>query len=231
MKIVRFIFFFLILLVLFRFVFVVKKINCLIEDAFLESGVCERINDHFKNKSLFFTDFENDPIWDELLVEQQYGQIYQYQKISKSLFGAINLSLLAKSPDYRLIFNQNRYILNQNNKLKNDQARLDLPSIEFMGDTTLLEEHGYLNETYHQKFISLSQAMHQYQINSQRIIWQSDQEIHIFLEEIEVILDDEKDFVYQMERLALILQQNKSENIFVEKKILDMRFNLPVLRE
>lgn len=230
MKILRFIIFFIILFIFFRFIFIFRSIDCLVEGATLESGVCERINDHFKGQSLLFTDFENDQIWDELLMDQQYGQVYQFQKIEKSLNGRAKLFLLAKLPDYRLIIGENRYLLNQNNKLKNDQERLTLSSIEFMSDFAL-QEHGYLNEAYHQKFLSLSRALKETQIVTTKIVWQSDQEIHLFVEEIEVILDDNQDFESQIQRLSLILKQNKTEAILLNKKILDMRFNLPVLKD
>ncbi len=230
MKILRFFIFFVILFLLFKFVFILRKINCFIENASIESGVCEKISARFKGKSLFFTDFENDQIWEDLLATEQYGQVYQYQKINKTLSGNINLSLLAKLPDYRLIVGQDRYLLNQNNKLKNDQDRLNLPTIEFMGDPSLVSR-GYLDDAYHQKFLSLSQALKKHQIETNKIVWQNNQEIHIFLKEIEVILDDSKDFDYQMERLSLVLKQEEIKNILATKKILDMRFNLPVLKE
>lgn len=230
MKILRFIIFFIFLFIFLRFIFIFKKINCSVENASLESGVCERINDRFKNKSLFFTDFENDQIWDDLIADQQYGQVYQYQRINKSLFGEADLVLLAKLPDYRLIIGQDRYLLNQNNKLKNDQDKLILPSIEFVGDSSL-NEHGYLQEAYHQKFLSLSQALKENKIETSKIIWQSDQEIHIFCKEIEVIVDDDNDFNYQMERLSLIFKQEDVKETLLSKKVLDMRFNLPVLKD
>ncbi len=230
MKILRFIIFFIVLFIFFRFVFIFRNINCSVANATLESGVCQRINDYFRGRSLFFTDFANEPIWDELLTDQQYGQVYQYQKINKSLNGKADLYLLAKLPDYRLIFGQNRYLLNQSNQLKNDQDRLNLPTIEFMGDASLVA-HGYLDETYHQKFFALSQALTKYKIETNKIVWQNDQEIHLFTKEIEVILDDQKDFNYQIQRLSLILKHNEVENILANKKILDLRFNLPVLKD
>jgi len=229
-KILRLIIFFIVLFIFFRFVFVFRNINCSIENATLESGVCQRINDYFKGRSLFFTDLVNEPIWNELLTDQQYGQVYQYQRIKKSLNGNADLYLLAKSPDYRLIFDQKRYLLNQSNQLKNDQDRLNLPTIEFIADASLVA-HGYLDETYHQKFLALSQALVKYKIETNKIVWQSDQEIHLFTKEIEVLLDDQKDFDYQIERLSLILKQNEVENILANKRILDMRFNLPVLKD
>jgi len=229
-KILRFVIFFVILFLLFRFVFVLKTVDCVLEDNSLESGVCERLNQFFKGKSLFFTDFENEAIWDELMTDQQYGQVYQYQKINKHISGEVDLFLLAKLPDYRLVIGQERYLLNHGNKLKNDQDRLSLPSIEFLGDSSLIE-HGYLEENYHQKFLSLSQALKKYEIETNKIVWQSNQEIHIFLKEIEVIMDDAKEFDYQVERLSLVLKEEELKDILPSKKILDMRFNLPVLRD
>lgn len=230
MKILRFVVFFIILFLLFRFIFVSKKINCILEDTQLENGICERLNQYFKGKSLFFTDFENEIIWDDLIADQQYSQVYQYQKINKHISGEIDLFLLAKLPDYRLIVGQEHYLLNQSNKLKNDQDRLSLPSIEFLGDPSVVSQ-GYLEENYHQKFLSLSQALKKYQIETMKIIWQNDQEIHIFLKEIELILDDAKEFDYQIERLSSILKEEELKDILPSKKILDMRFNLPVLKD
>lgn len=230
MKILRFIIFLLVLFLLFRFVFVFRKINCSSENNSLEDGVCEIVNDYFRGKSLFFTDLENESIWEELLTSQKFNQVYQYQKIKKSITGKAELWLLAKLPDYRLILGSEKYLLNQSNKLKDNQDSLILPSIEFMGDASI-NQHGYLDEAYHQKFLTFSQALSKNQITTNRIIWQNDLEIHIYLEGIEVIMDSSKDFAYQVERLSLVLKQEDLKAILPTKKNLDMRFNLPVLKE
>jgi len=228
-KILPFLIFGLVFILLLRFVFVFRQINCSLEQVSLETGVCEQINQHFRGKSLFFTDLENDSFWDDLLADQNYSQVYQYASIKKSLSGQADLMLLAKLPDYRLIFGQERYLLNQNNKLKNDQVSLVLPSIEFVGELSL--SNGYLDENYHYKFLSLASALSKYQIETEKILWQNDQEIHLFLKEIEVLLDDQKDFAYQIERLSVVLKQEESRSLLEEKRILDMRFNLPVLKD
>lgn len=229
MKILPFLVFGIVLFLLLRFVFVFRQIDCFLEEMSLESGVCDQINQHFKGKSLFFTDLENDSLWDDLLANQNYSQVYQYASIKKSLSGRVKLFLIAKLPDYRLIIGQDKYLLNQNNKLKNDQISLVLPSIEFSGELSI--ENGYLNENYHHKFLSLSSALSKYQIETEKILWQNDQEIHLFVREIEVLLDDQKDFDYQIERLSVILKQEESKALLKEKEILDMRFNLPVLKD
>jgi hypothetical protein len=229
-KIWPFIVFFIVIVIFFRFIFVFKNIECQLNDASLESGVCDRINERFKGKSLFFSDLENDQIWDELLAHQEYSQVYQFEQINKSLSGHALLGLTAKLPDYRLIIGSDRYLLNQNNKLKNDQERLDLPTIELL-DNLSANDHGYLQDDYHQKFLKLGQAITKHQIKTGGVKWVSNQEIHLFLDEIEVLLDDSKDFDLQMERLALIIREEELKEILLTKKILDMRFNLPVLKE
>ncbi len=229
MKILRLIIFFVVLVVFFNFVFVFKKIDCEAEGVLIESGVCESINQNFKGRSLFFTDLENDEIWNELLISQQYSQVYQFKKIKKSLSGEVKLLLLTKLPDYRLIIGQDRYLINQNNKLKDNQEKLLLPSIEYLGDQNI-REHEYLRDDYHQKFLALSKALKKYDINTNKIVWQSDQEIHLFLKETEVIIDDLKDFDFQIERLSVVLKEDKLQAVLPNKKVLDMRFNLPVLK-
>lgn len=230
MKIWHFLLFFLVTFLLLRFVFVFKKADCVVENISLEAGVCQRLNDYFKGKSLFFTDFENAEIWDELMSDQQFGQSYQYQDIKKNISGNVELLLVAKVPDYRIIIGDQRYLINQNDRLKNDQSNLTLPTIEFLDDKEILSQ-GRIDEEYHQKFLSLSVALQKYKVETQKIVWQNDQEIHLVLKDIDVILDDGKDFDYQIERLSLVLKQDSLKEELQSKNILDMRFNLPVLKE
>jgi hypothetical protein len=99
-----------------------------------------------------------------------------------------------------------------------------------MGDPNI-KQNGYLEENYHQQFLNLSQALSKQQISSKQIVWQNDTEIRIELDDLQVIIDNSKDFTYQIERLALILQEEELKEVLPGKKVLDMRFNLPVLRE
>lgn len=230
MKALTLVIFLFILFLSFRFVFVFKKIDCFSENNILEDGVCEIINDKLKGKSIFFTDLENELIWQELLANQRFSQVYQYQKIEKFIIGNAKLWLLTKLPDYRLVLDSEQFLLNQSNKLKDNQDRLILPSIEFLGDPNI-NQHGYLEEDYHQQFLNLSRALSEQQIVSKKIVWQSDLEIYIYLDETEVLMDNTKDFDYQIERLALILKEEKLKDVLPTKKILDMRFNLPVLKD
>ena len=233
MQKLKFLIYFLGLFILFRFLFVVRQIECISENYHLETGVCEMINDYFSGRSLFFTDFENEPIWEQLLANQQFNQVYQYQKIDKAIVGRSKLYLISKLPDYRLLIGDQRYLLNQSNQLKNDQEHLVLPTIKFMGEAQIVEQ-GYLMESYHQQFLKLSQAINQEKLSVTNIIWQNDANIELYLSKeigtTVVILDNTQNFSEQMHRLALILSDKKSRELIIDKKILDLRFNLPVLK-
>lgn len=230
MKIVNIAILALILFILIRFVFVVREINCVLPYGILEDGVCDKINNHFKGNSLIFTDFENASIWDELLVSQEYGQAYQYQSIVRSLSGEVDLILLAKLPDYRLVANSESYLLNNSSKLRNDQADLQLPTIEASIEPAKLEK-GYLDDTTHKQFFSLAEAMREHGFSDNKVKWLNDEEINVQVGNITVILDNTKNFNYQLERLRVILNDQELKETLQIAHTLDLRFNLPVLKQ
>jgi hypothetical protein len=228
-KIIHLIILAILLVLAMRFIFVVRRVECVLSGVNLETGVCERINSFFKGSSLFFTDFENALIWEDLLGNQEYSQAYQYQAISKSLSGVVTLTLVAKMPDYRLVTSQGSFLLNQSNKLRNDRADLSLLSIEVELEEQVLKQ-GYLESDSHQQFFALAEALNQFGFSNSRVKWFSNQEIQIETDGLLVLLDTTKDFVYQVERLRVILDDQKTSALPNSAKILDLRFNLPVLK-
>lgn len=219
----------LLIVLLLRFVFVVRRVDCLLSGATLESGVCEKLNDFFRGSSLFYTDFENALIWDDLLGNQEYSQAYQYEAINKSLSGVISLRMVAKMPDYRLATSQGNFLLNQSNKLRNDRDDLSLLTIEAtLSEQSLLA--GFLENEKHQQFFALAQALNQYGFASSKVKWQSDEEIQLETAGLLVLLDTSKDFSYQVERLRAIVDDKEIAPTLTAGKTLDLRFNLPVLK-
>ena len=221
------------LFLLFRFVFVFRQITCLVENNRLEAEVCQLINANLQGKSLFFTDLEQEAFWQELLANQKFNQLYQFQKIEKTITGQAKLYLTSKLPDYRIVIGEQKYLLNQSNQLKNDQAQLSLLSIEYKDQINLIHQ-GYLAENYHQQFLQLSQALSLHKIPASKIVWQDDLNIYLDLDpqisKLRVIIDNTRDFAEQMERLAIILNADEAQNLLTEQKTLDLRFNLPVLK-
>ena len=218
--------FFLIL----RFLFLVKTVDCQIDDGFLEPGICNRIEDSWKNKSLFFTDFVEDEIWSDLATSQEYGQSYQIQDLTRILPNKLIIKLSRRLPSYRLKVANESYLLSQNNILKQDQADLDVLTIET--ELNNLIDKNTLKDSYHQKFSSFIQAINDNQIEVKRIVWKDKTEIVLETKDyLKVILDEEEDFNYQMKRLAAVLNDPSLEETLKENKYLDLRFKLPVLKD
>lgn len=233
MQKLKLLFYFIGLFLLFRFIFIFRQITCVAENNRLEAEVCQLINANLRGKSLFFTDLEQEAVWDELLANQKFNQLYQFQKIEKSITGQAKLYLTSKLPDYRLVIGEQKYLLNQSNQLKNDQAQLSLLNIEFKDQLDLIQQ-GYLAENYHQQFLQLSQAIGLHKIPVTKIVWQDDLNIYLDLDpqktKLRVILDNTGDFAEQMERLAIILNADEAQGLLADQKTLDLRFNLPVLK-
>ncbi len=230
MKIIPFFILLLLFVLSLKFVFVVRQVDCLLQGVSLEEGVCQQINKHFLGKSLFLTDFENASIWNELLGSERYSQAYQYQTVNKSLGGQIELTLVAKLPDYRLQSSQGSFLLNHSNKLRNDRADLSLPTIEAELEPVILA-NGYLGEDLHEHFFALSKALHLYGFDDSQVKWLSEQEIQLRTANLLVLLDSSKDYEYQIERLHAILSDRELAATLAAGQVLDLRFNLPVLKK
>lgn len=212
-------------------VFVVRNVQCTIQQAVVEQGVCEQLADYFVGKSLFITDFENAPIWTELLTHQEYSQAYQYIGVRKSLSGQVTLYLVSKKPDYRLVIGEQRFLLNQHNKLRNDQSSLTIPTIQVHAISyDDLQNQGYLHQEWHQKFLGLARALEAQQFSTAMVDWLSDQEIQLHVADLLILLDTEKDFSWQIERLKAIFEDEALKETLQTGNQLDLRFNLPVLK-
>ena len=230
MKIFRISIFFIIIFLLLRFSFLVRTIECQIDDGFLEPGICQKIESSWKNKSLFFTDFFEDEIWLNLATSQEYGQSYQLEDIKRVLPNHLVIKLNRRLPSYRLKINDQSYLLCQNNILKQDQTALEILTIE----TEMIDiiDKNILKESYHQKFSNFVQAVNDNEIDLRRVVWKDKTEIILETNKyLKIILDEEEDFDYQMERLSLVLRDPSLEETLKEKNYLDLRFKLPVLKD
>lgn len=230
MKIFKTIIFFLGFLLLLRFAFLVRTVDCQIDDGYLEPGICQKLESSWQNKSLFFTDFYEDSIWSDLALSQEYGQSYQLQDLKRVLPNKLVIKLSRRLASYRLKIGDQSYLLCQNNILKQDQTDLDVLTIET--EMTELIDKNALSESYHQKFSSFVQAANDNKINVKRIIWKDKTEIILETDHyLKVILDEHEDFEYQMERLSVVLTDPSLDETLSQKKYLDLRFKLPVLKD
>lgn len=232
MKLGRFLIFSLGLGLLLFFAFPIRQVDCQLNEAALETGVCAEIQQRFLGRSFFFTNIGEDEIWQQLLLDEKYSQNYQLQSLNKTLPGKISLLLSSQLPDYRLrLSDGSSYLLTESNKLKTDRTGLELVEITYL-PTEEITRHGYLDNYMQEQFLSLVRAINQAKVPVQNISWRSDQQIELELSgrSLTVILDNSANFAWQIKRLALILADETVSETLSGKSQLDLRFNLPVLR-
>lgn len=229
----------LVVLVLF-FAFRIRIVNCQYENLNQQeiTQVCQELNQAFVGKSLLFSDLEQADIWQKLLEHDDYQETYHLVKMSKSLPSTVTLHLNSKPPDYRLKIEDkkgqgNSYIINQNNRLKKNQAELNVLNIIYQGEKEILDNNNaYLTEDYHQLFLTWHNAIDHWEIPVKAIIWQSNELIKLDLgRSWLVILDLQVDFTEKMRVLAAIISDEESLVKIQEHQFLDLRFNLPVIRD
>lgn len=219
------------LFLVLKFVLVVRTVTCIALGESLASTVCSRVQQGLAGKSIFFTDFENDPLWVELAAAPEYSHTYQFAWIRKHALGAVSVALSSKLPDYRLVLGTNRFIFNQTNRARNDQEFLELVTIEAPNlSFDVAIQQGYLLENYHRQFLQLATAVREQKLPITTIIWQNDQEIMLLLPTLTVLVDTQADFAWQMERLRAIIDDQEVAVQLEQANLLDLRFNLPVLK-
>ncbi len=222
------------------FAFRVKKVSCYQPEAKPEelAQVCQDINSAFAGKSLLFFNFAEAEIWQELAEKSDYSQLYYLASVKKIPPGELIIDLDSKLPDYRLsIINEQQeeqsFILNQNNHLKKDLNQSQLFTIVYHGGEEILGKNAqYLNEDYHQFFLSLKKSLEHYQINAKKLIWRNNDLLELDLgKSYLVILDKHIDPEETIKKLALILEDKAVLDEIQRQGVLDLRFNLPVIRE
>ena len=219
----------------------VKTVECYHQDSADQgelASVCAQLKKNFLGKSLIFYDFFAADVWQELAQSVDYQQLYQLSGLEKKAPSTLILHLDSKLPDYRLVvfINDNQeqsYILNQNNNLKKDQGQGSLFTIYYHGPAEILDKNQrHLDETYHQFFLALKNNLDKYQINAKSLTWENDDLLKLDLgKSWLVILDKHSNPETSMHNLSLILLDEAVLAEIESKGFLDLRFNLPVIRE
>jgi hypothetical protein len=216
-------------LLLFLFFNRVTNLSCVADDGFLEDGVCNDLRRHFLGRSLFLTDFTADQVWDEFLFNSSYGQSYQFNDLEKFLDGRLILHLSVKGPDYRLRFGEENFLLNQSNRLRQDQPELSLTTIQFLAGEII--KNGEVDFAYHQQFLKLQQALLRYDLSKVLVIWRLDTEICLQVDQLCALIDTQADFDYQVWRLKQVLGDSNLQTALDEYRVLDLRFRQPVFKK
>ena len=118
----------------------VKTVSCVYDATNQEelNVVCQELEIAFHGKSLIFNDFSHEKVWQELLENEDYQEVYHLASLRKSLPSHLVLTLDGRLPDYRLMIDNGEkteaFILNQSNRLKTNRENLELFTIKYQGE-------------------------------------------------------------------------------------------------
>jgi len=228
----------LVLFLLLYFTFPVKKVSCSYEGNNQEelATVCQQLENSFRGKSLLFTNFSDESVWQTILENENYRQIYHLASQKMILPHHLLLTLDARLPDYRLTIvrdtGEKNFLLNQSNRLKSNQPDLKLLNIVYRGETEIAANNKELNADFHDLFLRINQAILSHQLPVKTLTWKNEQLLELDLEQSwTVVLDQESDFERQLEILAVILRDPATLSRIENYRYLDLRFRLPVMRD
>jgi hypothetical protein len=207
--------------------FVIKTIDCIDIQTKQVFGC-----NHFvelKEKSLFFTDFERQSSFKQVVYADT--KIYQVVSFKKELPGKLLIILSEKQLAYRIkIEDQDSYLVNIEGQIKEDDSNLELAEVSILSswDSQVLAD-GKLDSRLDQFIQALLESLEK--IDYVKVDFVNQAEIKIYLKGSKVaVLDYDADPQLAMIRLEMVLAEVDFESFETEIKEIDLRFNMPVLR-
>ncbi len=210
--------------------FKVQQIKCLV-DGQPNPELCEQLS-FLKNKSLFFTRFDQTPLFLSTLVNEQ-GQVFEPLQIQKRLPDTLLISFLKKDPSYKIKIDQQTYIVNSQGYLAQDSNQFDLPLI------TMTE--AYQNEISAEKIdLDLHQTITDYveYFNQQELDYNdfklNKKESSVTVNNTDYIFEDTMLPALTAMKVKLIsddlakIKQDLTAD--QEIRVIDLRFDLPVVK-
>lgn len=209
--------------------FVIEKIDC-IDLQTDQMFACDHFDD-LKNKSLFFTNFDQQDSFKQVVYDQANNKIYQIIDYKKELPDKLIVFLSERQLAYRIkIENQADYLVNVEGRVKENDPQFQLPEASISvnwQDEILVDDQ--INPQLHHFTYSLLEALKK--IEYVKVNFETNEEIKIFLKGSRVaILDYDADPKLAIIKLEMVLNEVDFESFETEVKEIDLRFKMPVLR-
>lgn len=215
-------FFLVIFLYLIRRVLVVKKVVFIYDS--------QEINltldfEELIDQPLLFNDFDHFSFSTQVLYDQQ-NQAYQTSNYYKKFPQTLVILVQKQEPVYQIVYQDKFFLFDeQANKRQVDQEQ-DLVTIHFNQD---VGTDFQLQANQHQFFVTMAQNLDNFEVKS--IEYQNKSEILLNLnngKKVWLELNDQLE--ENFERLKIILEQLKEEELGQAINEIDLRFKLPVLK-
>jgi len=179
-----------------------------------------------KGESLLFNTFEDSTS------KLQFTQPVQIKIKQKSLPKTLFIEASIDPGLYR-IQNTNLITTAEGVTFTNDNSELpevELTSEDLGSDENISSDHQILVANYHQGLKTIFESFQQQELSIKKIRWESDQTIKIELDTDLIVITDVNTIHTSAQKTSLILKAKINEGLEWNKKELDVRFRLPVLR-
>lgn len=223
--------FFIFLIALFGLTFRVGEVNCLGVDSTASRQVCERLGENLRGKSLIFFDFENHELVQSVLLDEVSQERFYIKSFKKFLPRTVEYVFRSQPPLFRLMIDDETWLLDEEGTLKPDDQRQGLITISTRDKNVFYGASGELREQSVIFLVDLINASQGYDLKIENIVIDSLERIVVYTAEYpDVILDFSQNGVKQAKRMQQILSNIFREGNELGIREIDLRFELPVMR-
>ncbi len=217
------------LLIGLAYCFKIKNITCLVAGV-ADQEFCQQLF-FLKNKSLFFTNFEQTPLFTSTLVNDQ-EQVFEPLELVKVLPDTVIINFKKEDPWYKLVINEQTFVVNSRGYLAPDSATFALPQVQLASDYQEQVKADKIDQDLHlliyglvhnfeQKSLAISNLTIDHdsswmQLGKVKYLFEQDVSPALLAAQIKIIQDN----------LELVKQELNSES---ESLQVDLRFGLPVV--
>lgn len=181
-----------------------------------------------KGRSLFFTNYEQTPIFTSTLKNEQ-GQIFEPQRLEKELPNKLIVYFSLQDPLYRLSWDQELYLVNSRHFLAEDSPEFDLPVVELSDEYADQIKGDKINSNLNHIIQNLIANLKQVQIQPSKIYLDKSDSFIIF-KGTKFVFEDGFDKSVLAAKIKIIeVNLDNLKNISGGINFIDMRFDLPVL--
>jgi len=208
----------------------IRKIECYV-DGQANSEICSQLS-FLENKSLFFTNLEKSPLFQQVLVND-LGQVFLPVKTQKKLPSTLLVTLSKEDPLYRISFEDKTFLVNSMNFLAEDSQQFMVPSIQLSDKYSSNIHDKKFDPMLNKQINELTTNLKSAGLNFNQITLDKDNS-SLLINNNKFIFSDNGDLGLLISKISVILSDEKTirSQIPIDKKIkeIDMRFDLPIVR-
>ncbi len=199
----------------------ITKITCQLNNQTCPSELTHRL-ESLKNKSLLFSRLETDVLQLDL-------NLYQLESTSKLWPNTIVLNFSYKPNNYIIKTNQDALLVSENGLTQPISIEKNLPLIEVYDWQHPIQKN-FVDSSLHDLNLNLVQLLAAQEIPYQYLKIKNFQEIEIILRKNLMALVQKDQLETQIIKLAIILDELDLNEIDLHIKLIDLRFNFPLLK-